>query len=115
MKTDSQKSTDSIAGQSAAHFVASDESLASLLLNHGIKVRDFILLSFLSDQGPMSIVRLSRTVGIEPRLALRSLKRLSKANLVLRDPPPDGQNYESVARLTSRGEKIALKIINQLQ
>lgn len=115
MKTDSQKSSDSIAGQSAAHFVGLDESLAALLHNHGIEVRDFILLSFLSDQGPMSILRLSRTVGIEPRLALRSLRRLSSVNLVLRDPPPDGQRYESVVRLTSRGQKIALKIVDQLQ
>jgi len=115
MATDSKKNGDSISGQSAAHFIAKDDSLAALLLNHGIKVRDFILLSFLSDQGPMSILRLSRTVGIEPRLALRSLRRLSSANLVLRDPPPNKQEYESVARLTMRGEEIALKIVSQLE
>ena len=115
MTSDSKKNGNSIAGQSAAHFIAMDDSLASLLLNHGIKVRDFILLSFLSDQGPMSIVRLSRAVGIEPKLTLRSVRRLSSANLVLRDPPPGSQKYESVARLTMRGEEIAMKIVSELE
>jgi DNA-binding MarR family transcriptional regulator len=115
MKSGSRSKEDSIAGQSAAHFIAMDESLASLLVNHGIKVRDFILLSFLSDQGPMSILRLSRTVGIEPKMALRSVKRLSSANLLLRDPAPQNEEFESVARLTMRGEEIAFKIISQLQ
>lgn len=115
MTTDSQKNGASIAGQSAAHFIAMDDSLASLLLNHGIKVRDFILLSFLSDQGPMSILRLSRTVGIEPKVALRSVRRLSSANLVLRNPEAKTEKYDSVARLTMRGEEIALKIVSQLE
>ena len=115
MKIDSRKKGDSIAGQSAAHFIAIDDSLASLLRNHGIKVRDFILLSFLSDQGPMNVQRLSRAVGIEPKVALRSLKRLSSANLVLRDPTSRAEKYESVARLTARGEEIAVKIVSQLE
>ena len=115
MKNDSRKDDDSIAGQSAAHFIAIDDSLASLLRKQGIKVRDFILLSFLSDQGPMSILRLSRAVGIEPKVALRSLKRLSSANLVLRNPASGAEKYESVARLTARGEEVALKIVSQLK
>lgn len=115
MKNDSRNNDDSIAGLSAAHFIAIDDSLGSLLLNHGIKVRDFILLSFLSDQGPMSILRLSRVVGIEPKAALRSLRRLSSANLVLRSPALGAEKYESVARLTTRGEEVALKIVSQLE
>ena len=115
MKINSRNNDDSIAGQSAAHFIAIDDSLASLLLNHGIKVRDFILLSSLSDQGPMSILRLSRAVGIEPKVALRSVKRLSSANLVLRNPALGAEKYESVARLTTRGEEVALKIVSQLE
>jgi len=115
MKTDSPKKDASIAGQSAEHYIAMDDSLAALLLNHGIKVRDFILLSFLSDQGPMSVARLSRAVGIDPKNTLRSLRRLSTANLVLRDPSEKADMYEAVARLTMRGEEIAQKIISQLE
>ena len=89
--------------------------MASLVLNHGIKVRDFIMLSFLSDQGPMSVVRLARVVGIEPEKTLRGLRRLSAANLVLREPASTEDELESIARLTSRGEEIAVKISAQLQ
>jgi len=115
MKSDLPEIDASIAGQSAEHYIAMDDSLAALLLNHGIKVRDFILLSFLSDQGPMSVRRLSRAVGIDPKNTLRSLRRLSTAHLVLRDPSEKADMYEAVARLTMRGEDIAQKIISQLE
>jgi len=115
MDDKSNKDDDSISGQSAAFFISKDDSLASLVLNHGIKVRDFIMLSFLSDQGPMSVVRLARVVGIEPEKTLRGLRRLSAANLVLREPASTEDELESIARLTSRGEEIAVKISAQLQ
>lgn len=105
----------SISGASAALFFANDDSLAALLLNHGIKVRDFILLSFLSDQGPMSVLRLARIVGIEPKMILRSLRRLSAANLVLREPVSTENKFESIARLTGRGEEIAGRISEQIE
>jgi len=114
MTRNSRHGGPSIAGQSAANFIARDDSLAALLLHHGIKVRDFILLSFLSDQGPMSILRLSRVVGIEPAVALNSLKRLSAVNLVLREAVSVHEMYESMACLTTRGEEIAGRISAQL-
>ena len=109
------KKSESISGKSAALFVTQDESLASLLLNHGIQVRDFILLSFLSDQGPMGVTRLARIVGIDPGMTLDALKRLSAANLVLRDPATSDDQSESIARLTGRGENIAARISDQLE
>ena len=109
------KNDDSISGRSADFYVKKDDSLASLLLSHGIKVRDFILLSFLSDQGPMSITRLAHIVGIGRKSTLEGLKRLSAANLVLREPAPTNDEMESMARLTSRGEDIAGRITDQLE
>ena len=114
MTTDTRKNNNSIACQSTAYFLAKDDSLASLLVIHGIRVRDFILLSFLSDQGSMSIIRLSRVVGIEPRTVLQSIKRLSAASLVMRSPAQPDSLYESNARLTARGERIATKISAQM-
>ncbi len=75
MNAISRKYDASISGMSAAHFISKDDSLVSLLLNHGIKVRDFILLSFLSDQGSMGVARLAHVAGIEPEQTLRGLKR----------------------------------------
>lgn len=115
MDDSSRNNDNSISGASAALFFANDDSLASLLLNHGIKVRDFILLSFLSDQGPLSILRLARVVGIEPEMILRSLRRLSAANLVVREPMSTEDPFESVARLTTRGEDIAGRISEQIE
>jgi DNA-binding MarR family transcriptional regulator len=115
MNDRSGRDEDSISGLSAAHFISKDDSLASLLLNHGIKVRDFILLSFLSDQGAMSVARLARVVGIEPGKTLRGLKRLSAANLVQREPASTPDEFDSVARLTARGEHIAGRISDQLE
>jgi len=114
MDDKSHNNDDSISGMSAALFVTKDDSLASLLLGDGIKIRDFILLSFLSDQGPMSILRLARIVGIEPGSTRRSLRRLSAAGLVLREPATADDKFESIARLTGRGEDIARRISDQL-
>lgn len=105
---------DSGSGRSAEYFITKDDSLASLLLNHGVKVRDLILLSFLSDKGPMSVLQLSRMVGLEPADTLRGLKRLSAANLALRDPSPMNGELESISRLTGRGEHIAARISGQI-
>jgi len=114
MNANSRKNDVSISGMSAAHFISKDDSLASLLLNHGIKVRDFILLSFLSDQGSMSVTRLARVAGIEPEVTLHGLKKLSAANLVLREPTAKNDELESIIRLTSRGEETAGRITDQL-
>ena len=111
----SGKDEDSISGLSAAHFISKDDSLASLLLNHGIKVRDFILLSFLSEHGPMTVSKLARVVGVEPEKTLSGLRRLAAANLVQREPASTRDALESVARLTARGEYIARRISEQLE
>lgn len=109
------KIADSIAGLSAEYFVTKDDSLAQLLLNRGIQVHDFILLSFLSDQGPMSTTQLARVLGIETDRVQRSTKRLSAAGLVIRDPDSPESAAASMVSLTGRGQDIAKRIIEQLQ
>ena len=105
---------DSISGRSAALYFSQDSSIAQLLLSHGIKIRDFILVSFLSDQGPMTTHQLARIVSIEPDDLMKSLKRLGAAGLVVREPISNDPDKESTARLTSRGEEIARRINDQL-
>jgi DNA-binding MarR family transcriptional regulator len=109
------KTTDnSISGQSAALFVAEDDSLAALVVSHGIRVRDFILLSFLANLGSMSMGRLARIAGIEIEMADHSLQRLSAAGLVLRDPTSAYPDTEVNLILTGRGLEIANRINDQL-
>jgi DNA-binding MarR family transcriptional regulator len=110
-----QKNSDrSISEHSAAHFITQDDSLASLLLNHGIKVRDFVLLSFLADQGPMTVNQLARVIGIEPERILESLKRLSAAGLLLREPNTTDSKSAELAKLTGRGQNIVRRVNEQL-
>jgi len=104
----------SIAGRSAALYFKDDPSLASLLVSHGIRVRDFIMLSFLSDQGPMSVTQLSHAVSIEPEILLNGMKRLSAAGLIVREPKSIGDHADSVVRLTTRGQEVAGRIDDQL-
>lgn len=104
----------SIAEQSASLFVTQDDSLAALLVKHDIKVRDFVLISYLHDQGSMRIVDLSRAVGIEPGYVTQSLMRLAAAGLVLRDPPVAGNKYHELANLTSRGQSMVSRMNSQL-
>ena len=61
-------SADSISGGSAALYLSRDPSIAQLLVSYGVTVRDFILVSFLSDQGPLSVNQLARIVCYVRRL-----------------------------------------------
>jgi DNA-binding MarR family transcriptional regulator len=105
---------DSISGRSAALYCENNPSLASLLVSHGIRVREFILLSFLADQGPMSVTQLSHAVSIEPEIMLTGMNRLSAAGLIVLDPKSIGKDTDSVAKLTTRGRDVARRIDVQL-
>lgn len=108
-------SGNSISGRSAAHYFSHDQSLAQLLQCHGIKVPDFILVPFLSDQGPLSINQLARIMSVEPRDLLASVKRLAAASLQIRDPILADPDSESTIRLTSRGQDVAARIDKQMR
>lgn len=108
------KTEDSISGRSAALYFANDPSVAHLLLNFGIRVRDFIVISFLADQGPLTVDQLARMLSIEPTDILTSVKRLAAAGLVMRRPVRSGSGLESLVRLTDRGEDMASKVDRRL-
>lgn len=112
---DNESSLDgSISGRSAELYFSHDPSIARLLLSFGITVRDFVLVSFLSDQGPLSVDQLARIIGIEPHELLKSVKRLAAAGLVVREPVSPYPNSNPTVRLTSRGQDVALRIDKQL-
>lgn len=104
----------SISGRSAALFISQDSSIAGLLTQHGIRVRDFILVSFLYDQGPLSIDQLARILRIEPLDILTSARRLATAGLVARDSVPEASDRASIVRLTGRGRDIAASVEREL-
>ena len=79
-----------------------------------IEVRDFVLLSFVSNQGSLSIAQLARAVAIEPDIILQRIERLGAASLVVREPSDSNSYTESMVTLTSRGEEVAKRVWDQL-
>ena len=106
------RTENSVSGRSAALFFENDPSLAALLSSHGIRVRDFIMLSFLADQGPMSVGQLSRAVGIETEVLSTGMNRLSTAGLIRQ--ATNGNAIDALVELTARGQNVASRIDNQL-
>jgi DNA-binding MarR family transcriptional regulator len=101
---------ESISERSAALYFADDPSIAQLLLSHGARVRDFIMMSFLSDRGPLTINEVARIMSIEPSNLLKSVRCLTAAGLVIRDQSSLDPNVALTIRLTSRGQDIANRI-----
>jgi DNA-binding MarR family transcriptional regulator len=104
----------SISGRSAALFISNGGSIARLLEQHGIKVRDFILISFLADQGALSVEQLAGVVCIEPHDVLKSVKHLATAGLVVRESATNGSDRMSIVRLTGRGQDVANSVEREL-
>lgn len=107
-------SAHSISGGSAVLYFSRDPSIAQLLVSYGVTMRDFILVSFLSDQGPLSVNQLARIVCIDPCDLQKSVTRLAIAGLVTRDPESPNAAPSSNIRLTSHGQDIASRIEKQL-
>ena len=105
------ESEDTLAGRTASFEFSTDLMQASLLQNYGLKVREFIVLSFLADQGPMDIGQLSRLVNIDTDHMVLSVERLAEAGLVLR---PSGTSYsqDSYVILSGEGNEVA-KLIGE--
>ncbi len=104
---------DSISGSSAAYFVTKDEMLATLLKHHDIEIRDFIVLSFLSDQGAMSILHLSRTLSIDPKTIGQCVQRLRRADLLVASNE-DSFEEDTVVEPSNDGLEVANLITKQL-
>jgi DNA-binding MarR family transcriptional regulator len=109
-----QRCGNSISGRSAELFFARDPSIAKMLRSHGIGVRDFILASFLYDQGPMRVSQLARILSLESDDILRSITRLVAAGLLAENPGETEQLADTVVQLTTRGVDLATHINSEL-
>ena len=111
--TNSQSSSSdprtSITKETVEQYFAVGDSLAGLIANHGLRVRDFVLLSFVCDQGPMEIPRLVVDLGLGQSATLSCLDRLEKTGLVRQKTSPhEGDALPIVA--TSLG----IEVINRI-
>ncbi len=115
MSDDNPKSDDldiSLSGQAIALAVPENDSLAMVLQESGMELREFIVLSFVSDQGPLNIDRLARLIGIDLDTTSHCIRRLVNAGLLAIDVLADATESDVVA--TDLGNRIARKILSQL-
>ena len=104
---------DTLAGRSASLEFSADLMQASLLENYGLKVREFIVLSFLADQGPMDVGQLARLVNIDKDHMVASVERLAAAGLVLQRTGTR-HAHDSFVILSAEGTEVANLLSEQI-
>jgi DNA-binding MarR family transcriptional regulator len=87
--------------------------VAEALAAEGLKMWDHVVLSALSDLGPVAQAELGRSIQLDPKDLVGVLNDLQSAGLVLREPDPRDRRKNAVslteegARLLARCERAA--------
>jgi len=74
--------TPSICEEALENFSKSDDSLAELIEENHIEVRDFMILSFVCDQNELTVEQLMRVLGLGRRTIITCIERLQAAGLI---------------------------------
>lgn len=99
--------TPSICEEALNRFSESEDSLAGVIAQHSIEVRDFMLLSIVCDQVEMHIGQLSRALGLSNESVIDCIGRLIRADLVKAD-------RESITT-TAAGRLVARRILDNVR
>ena len=99
--------TPSICEEALNRFSESEDSLAGLIAEHSIEVRDFMLLSIVCDQVEMHMGQLSRALGLSNEAVVECIGRLIRAELVRAD-------RESITT-TAAGRLVARRILDNVR
>jgi hypothetical protein len=102
----------SICEAALEEYHLADNSLAELIKLASIEVRDFMLLSFVSDQGRLCSEQISRAFGFEPDETRSAIERLIKAQLVVLDGFADNDRTDPCIRPTDNGRKVCRRILD---
>jgi hypothetical protein len=100
----------SMAGTSIVSYFSNDPTLAQHLLNHGIEIRDIMLVPLLSGRGPLTIDQLAQISSVEEVDLQGSVNRLLAAGLVIKQSASIGSKPDTTVKLTGRGQAIANRI-----
>ena len=104
--------TTSICQAALRRFSESDDSLAGIIEQYEIKVRDFMLLSLLCDQESFDDDQLERALGLDRQSISHCIGRLDEAGLVKRNGfGSDGGRLAEV-RTTAAGRVLAQRIFD---
>ena len=95
-------------------FGQSDDSLAGVIGEHDISVRDFMLLSLVCDQNCFDIDQLERALGLENDAVTRSVERLSAASLLCPDVDIPETSLDKRVCASEAGKKLARRILRTI-
>ena len=99
-RRDTTELTTSICEEALNRFSESEDSLAGVIQQHSIEVRDFMLLSIVCDQNEMHIGQLGRALGLENGAVVDCIGRLIRAELLKADR--DSVTTTAAGRLVAR-------------
>ena len=105
--------TPSICDEALDNFSRSDDSLADLVAENHIEVRDFMILSFVCDQNEMAIEQLMSALGLSRGTVMGCVERLQGAGLVYCSHV--GETAEASERVlpTAPGRTITQRILEE--
>ena len=103
--------TPSICEEALERFSKSDDSLAELIEENHIEVRDFMILSFVCDQNELAVEQLMRVLGLSRSTVVRCVERLQTAGLIRYSQV--GETAEASDRVspTAPGRTITQRIL----
>lgn len=106
--------TPSICEEALDLFSKSDDSLAGLIEQNHIEVRDFMILSFVCDQGEMGVDQLIGALGLSHQTIQDRIERLLNAGFVRHNAMQGQLKPESTICATAQGRTIVQRILGQL-
>ena len=104
--------TTSICEAALTRFSDSDDSLAEMIEQYSITVRDFMLLSLLCDQESFDVDQLERALGLDNESISQCIGRLDTAGLVKHNGFDSGIGQLDDVRTTVAGRILAQRILD---
>ena len=91
-------------------FSSSDDSLAGIIEQYSINVRDFMLLSLVCDQGSFDLDQLGRAFGLTREWTDEAVVRLTAAGLVKQEGAENAKVQTTVA-----GRVLSRRILDEIE
>ena len=104
------KITPSICEAAFVEYANLDDSLAELIHKNCIEVRDFIILSFVCDQGELVAEQIAQMLGISLSKTRYCIDRLIEANLIQYKDGKTNTDTDHPICITDAGRLMTLRV-----
>ena len=103
----------SICEEALYEFGRSDDSLAGMIEQYDIRVRDFMLLSLVCDQDCFELDQLGRALGLDRQEVENSASQLIAAGLLRKDDEAAANRDERVCA-SDAGRRLSSRILRSI-